>query len=60
MREVLLDKCYRFPGSIEPKVIVNLGANIGLLQCVWTRNFPSGALLWLNLSIQMHFWRREI
>ena len=30
MREVLLDECYRFPGSIEPKVIVDLGANIGV------------------------------
>lgn len=30
MREVLLDECYRFPGDIRPKVVVDLGGNIGL------------------------------
>jgi len=30
LREVLLDECYRFPGDMKPRVIVDLGGNIGL------------------------------
>lgn len=30
MREVLLDECYQFPREIHPKVVVDLGGNIGL------------------------------
>jgi FkbM family methyltransferase len=30
MREVLLDECYRFPGKIQPEVVLDLGGNIGL------------------------------
>lgn len=39
LREVLLDECYRFPGDIKPKVIVDLGGNIGLTSLWMARTY---------------------
>lgn len=41
MREVLLDECYRFPGEIQPEVVLDLGGNIGLTS------------LWLDSRFQL-------
>lgn len=41
MREVLLDECYRFPGNIQPEVVLDLGGNIGLTS------------LWLAVHFQV-------
>jgi FkbM family methyltransferase len=30
LREVILDECYRFPRPLQPRVLIDLGANIGL------------------------------
>jgi FkbM family methyltransferase len=39
MREVLLDQCYRFPGSIHPETVVDLGGNIGLTSLWMDREY---------------------
>jgi len=39
LREVLLDECYRFPGDIKPRVIVDLGGNIGLTSLWMFRTY---------------------
>ncbi len=52
MREVLLDECYRFPGEINPKTFVDLGANIGLTSYWMSRHYPLEHILMVEPDVE--------
>ena len=45
IREVLMDEAYRLPFAIQPKVIVDLGANIGLTSIYLLRLYKPEILV---------------
>lgn len=45
VREVLVDQCYRLPFELAPRVIVDLGANIGLTSLWLARRYHPEVLI---------------